>query len=149
MEKLNSIFFYHLEKAIKTYRQFAQAKLKTAGIDITIDQWLVLKAITDHPDISQTELAEMVFKDKASVTRIISLLVRDKYLKRETHSESRRRNQLTPSQKGKEVLKNIMPAVLKNRKAALKDISDKEIAVAEKVLKTIQKNCGRIREKSD
>ncbi len=33
--------FYSIEKAIKTYRQFAQRRLSVRNIDITIDQLLV------------------------------------------------------------------------------------------------------------
>lgn len=76
MENLDLIFFYHLDKAIKTYRQFAQEKLKENGFDITIDQWLVLKAVSENQDINHNDLADAVFKDKASVTRIIELLVK-------------------------------------------------------------------------
>ena len=32
MEHLNDIIFYHLDKAIKTYRQFAQEQLKKPGL---------------------------------------------------------------------------------------------------------------------
>ncbi len=143
MEKLNSIFFYHLEKAIKTYRQYAQAKLRQNGFDITIDQWLVLKAIDDNPDISQNEISEMVFKDKASITRIIELLVFQQYLTRITPDENRRRKKLSITTKGKKILKDIVPAVRKNRKAALHNLTEEEIRVAEQVLKGIILNCSK------
>lgn len=143
MENLNSIFFYHLDKAIKTYRQYAQAILKEKGFDITIDQWMVLKAIDDNADISQNELAELVFKDKASVTRIIDVLVGDKYLKREIHPGSKRRNQLQVSDKGERLLRSIRPTVLKNRKHALKGISESNLRISEEVLITIAKNCKK------
>ncbi len=143
MENLSSIFFYNLDKAIKTYRQYAQSVLKDSGFNITIDQWMVLKAIDDYDDISQNELAELSFKDKASVARIIELLVKNNFLKSEVHPESKRRSRLTITKKGKELLKDIRPIVLKNRKQALKGISDKDMLVTEKVLKTIAGNCKK------
>ena len=73
MEKLKDITFYTMDKAIRTYRNFAQKKLKENGYKITIDQWLIIKAILENPGISQQELGEKVFKDNASVTRIIEL----------------------------------------------------------------------------
>jgi hypothetical protein len=69
MEKIESVIFYHLDKAIKSYRQYAQRRLTDAGLDITIDQWLVLNTLTEQPGISQQLIAEKVFKDAASVTR--------------------------------------------------------------------------------
>ena len=53
MDKLDNIIFYNLEKTIKSYRQFAQANCLKAGVEITIDQWLVLKTIGEYPDITQ------------------------------------------------------------------------------------------------
>ena len=42
MEKLDKVIFYTLEKAVKSYRQFAQRNTMNTGIDVTIDQWLVI-----------------------------------------------------------------------------------------------------------
>lgn len=141
MEKLNSVFFYQLERSIKTYRQFAQQNFKQHGFDITIDQWLVLKALTDHPDITQNDLADMVFKDKASITRIIDLLVKNDFLNRAIHDESRRRNKLTITNKGKKIIEGIVPVVLNNRKMALSNICEEDLEIAERVLKSIIENC--------
>jgi DNA-binding MarR family transcriptional regulator len=143
MENLNSIFFYNLEKAIKTYRQYAQSKLRENGFEITIDQWMVLKAIDDSDDITQIGLAEIVFKDKASVTRIIDMLLNAGYLIRNDHPESKRRSQLTITRKGKSLLADIRPQVLKNRRQALKEISENEMRITEKVLKKIAVNCRK------
>lgn len=142
MENLNTVFFYQLEKAIKTYRQFAQSKIKEGGFDITVDQWLVLKSLSDHPDVTQNELAEMVFKDKASITRIIDLLVDAKYIKRSAHDESRRRFKLSITDKGHNIIKELQVIVTGYRKKALKNILDKDTVVADKVLKAIINNCS-------
>jgi DNA-binding MarR family transcriptional regulator len=143
MEKLSSVFFYHLEKAIKTYRQHAQSKLKENGFDITVDQWLVLKALSDNPGFSQVELAEAVFKDKASITRIIDILVSSGCLDRELDDNNRRRYKLTITKKGQKLLKEVMPTVLKYRKTALRNISEEDILIAERVLNTITMNCSK------
>ena len=76
MEKLKDTVFYSLENAIKSYRQFGQRDINRTGLDITIDQWLVLKTLEDSPGISQQHLAALVFKDVASITRITDLLVK-------------------------------------------------------------------------
>jgi MarR family transcriptional regulator for hemolysin len=143
MENLGSIFFYHLDKAIKAYRQYAQIKLRENGFEITVDQWLVLKSVAENRDINQNELSEMVFKDKASVTRIIDVLVLYKYMSRELHPDSKRSNQLTVTRKGIKLLSDIRPFILKNRKHALKNISIDEIKTTERVLKIIAENCKK------
>ena len=112
MEKLNEIIFYTMDKAIKTYRMFAQQQLREAGYKITIDQWLIIKGILENPDISQLELGEKAFKDNASVTRIIDLLVKAAYLERQFHETDRRRVKLIVTQAGIDIVSNVQKVVL-------------------------------------
>ncbi len=142
MEKLNETIFYKIEKAIKAYRQFAQKHLKEEGLDITIDQWLVIKCILDDPSISQQEIAEKVFKDNASVTRIIELLVKAGYLKRHIHPDDRRRANLKVTQEGEEILLKVKSIVAKYRNKALHGILKGEIENMSLVLDDIIKNCN-------
>lgn len=141
MDKLNTVVFYTIEKAIKTYRQYAQKQIKLANLNITIDQWLTIKSIMDNPGISQQEIAERVFKDNASVTRIIDLLVKANYLKRTTNKTDKRRSLLKVTDEGKKIINNVYKVVLKNRETALKGINKKDIDTTEKVLNTITLNC--------
>ncbi len=141
MEQLDSVLFYHLEKAIKTYRQFAQRKLKDAGLSITVDQWLTLNYLNENPDISQKELAEAVFKDTASITRIVELLVKAKYLKRNMQTKDRRKTNLAITEQGLEVIKVASVIVTDYRNQALKGIGLAKEAHVKMVMKTIINNC--------
>ena len=141
MEKLDQVLLFTLEKSIKTYRQFAQRQIDKAGIDITIDQWLVLKSIQDWPDISQHQIAENVFKDFASVTRMIELLVKKEYLQREFHKTDRRRFNLVITKKGQAVIQKVIPVITANRKQALKSLTKEEIEMNKVFLNRIIENC--------
>jgi DNA-binding MarR family transcriptional regulator len=141
MEQLNDIIFYSIDKSIRTYRQYAQRQLKKAGYSITIDQWLVIKTIMENPDIKQQDLGENIFKDNASVTRIIELLVKAKYLKRTSHTDDRRRSGLEVTEKGKKTIAEVQRIVLKNRAVALAGISKNDLETTKKVLNRITENC--------
>jgi DNA-binding MarR family transcriptional regulator len=142
MEKLNDITFYTIDKAIRSYRIYAQKKLKENGYKITIDQWLIIKSILENPGISQQELGEMVFKDNASVTRIIDLLVKSEYLEREVNQNDRRKSNLKVTAQGKSVIKKVHYLVLQNRKTALDGIAPEDLQILNNTLKTIIKNCS-------
>ncbi len=142
MEKLEQVLFFTLEKAIKTYRQFAQRQIAKAGIDITIDQWLVLKSIQDYPDISQHQIAENVFKDYASVTRMIELTVKKGYLVREFHITDRRRFKLVITKKGQSVIQKVIPVITANRKQALNSIPKEDIEKNKLFLTRLIANCN-------
>ncbi|MBL7834141.1 MAG: MarR family transcriptional regulator [Cyclobacteriaceae bacterium] len=141
MTKLDQVFFFTLEKSIKAYRQFAQKQIDKANIDITIDQWLVLKSVQDWPDISQHQIAENVFKDYASVTRMIELLVKKGYLTRALHNTDRRRFNLIITKKGDSVLDKLIPIITANRKQALKSLTNEEVENSSAFLNRIIKNC--------
>lgn len=144
MEKLESIIFYTMDKSIRTYRNYAQHRLKEQGFKITIDQWLIIKAIMENPGISQQELGEKVFKDNASVTRIIELLVRGKYLERKINPDDRRKSNLKITDSGKKIIDDVQLLVLENRKTALKGISEKDLETMHTVLSKITENCKKI-----
>lgn len=141
MEKLSTTFFYNLEKGVKTYRQFFQNQLKKYGFDITLDQWLILNTIIEYPEASQNEIAEKVFKDKASVTRIIELLVQNGYLTREIHPSNRRKFQLNITQKGTDTINNLKELVKQFRQTALQDIAPEALEATQSTLEAIVQNC--------
>jgi MarR family transcriptional regulator for hemolysin len=141
MENLNDVIFYQIEQAIKTYRMYAQKKIKENGLKITIDQWLVLKSLKENPSLRQAEIAEKVFKDTASITRILDLLVNYGYVERETNPNDRRKFNLNITQLGDEILESTYKIVLENRKQGLKGISKKNIETMNETLKKITENC--------
>jgi MarR family transcriptional regulator for hemolysin len=143
MDQLQTVVFYTIEKAIKSYRQFAQQQLRNAGLSITIDQWLIMKSLIDTPGIPQQEIAEKVFKDNASVTRIIDLLVKSKYVKRTLNKEDKRRSHLSITAEGQKVAAKVAKVVLNNRATALEGIGEKSIEQVNATLQLIISNCGQ------
>jgi DNA-binding MarR family transcriptional regulator len=141
MEQINQSFFYTIEKAIKVYRQYFQTQLKNAGYAITLDQWLVLNMIIDFPGITQTEIAERVFKDKASVTRIIDLLDTNQYVTRKPHPTHGKMIQIDITKKGIDTIEKLKKDVPKFRDYALRNISDDSKEVIQSVFKSIINNC--------
>lgn len=143
MEILSSVIFYNIEQAIKTYRMYAQNQLKINHLKITIDQWLVLKCLNENPKATQVELAEKVFKDNASITRIIGLLVKAGFLEREVNPKDRRKFNLKITASGDKILEDVYKIVLKNRAKALENVTVEEIEMANAVLKRITSNCKK------
>lgn len=141
MEKLNSIIFYNIDKAIRAYRNYAQRQLKAHGFSITIDQWLIIKAILENPGITQNEIGDLVFKDNASVTRIIDLMVKSEYIKRHVRPDDRRKTNLEVTDSGKKVIKELQNIVENNREIALKGVSKDELEMMYSALLKISENC--------
>ncbi len=134
-QKLEEVLFYLIEKANKTVRRYSQVQFKDAGIDLTIDQWLVMKKINDSTRISQIELANALFKDRASITRILELLLQKKLVKKEPGAD-RRAYELMLTASGEKYVEKALIIVRNVRKKGIEHFSEKE---AEQLRQGLQK----------
>ncbi|AYN04748.1 MarR family winged helix-turn-helix transcriptional regulator [Flavobacterium sp. 140616W15] len=132
---------YTIEQTIKEYRKISQKNISQIVNDITVDQALVLMIINKNSDYSQKEIAELIFKDNASITRIIELMVKKEYLTRKMNELDRRKFNLQITEKGKKTIELLTPAIYKNRQIALEGLSENEIELLDKVLTKIISNC--------
>ena len=143
MYKLPSqTIFYTIEKTIKEYRRFAQRNLNKTIKNITVDQALLLIFKNNHPELSQNELGELMFKDNASVTRMIELMAKKDYLERSINKQDRRKYNLNITDNGKEILTDLNTIILSNRESALRGISNSEITQLKDTLNKIINNCN-------
>ena len=133
--------FYAIERAIKSYRKFAQKNISNSIDNISIDQGLVLLFLDKYPELTQKEIADLVFKDNASMTRMINLMVAKKYLKRSMNDDDLRRYKLSITETGREILEKLPSIISNNRRKALKDISKEELIQLNKTLNKIIANC--------
>ena len=135
--------FHVIESTIKEYRKYAQKNISEKIKNITIDQGLVLLFLSEHPDLTQKEIAELVFKDNASMTRMINTMVQKKYLNRSMNTKDRRRYKIEITNKGKELLEILPPIIHHNRNSSLKGITKNELNQLETILGKIKSNCTK------
>ena len=134
---------YKIEQTIKEYRKISQKNISQIVNDITVDQCLLLIILNKNATYSQKEIAELIFKDNASITRIIELMVQKKYLLRKINESDRRKFNLEITKKGKKTIELLTPIIQKNRKDALEGLSKNEIELLDKLLAKIISNCKK------
>jgi len=110
------------------------------GMDISQDQWMVIGPIWKQKGISQKEIAEYCGKDKTSVTKIIDTLEKKNLLVRYSDQIDQRIKRVVLSNKGKDLMKNVMPVIEQHRNDLLEGIKSKEIETFKIVLKKIYNN---------
>lgn len=133
---------YTMEKAIKLYRKHCQKNIDSNFSNITVDQCLLLICLRKRPDLNQMQLANLIFKDKASVTRILNLLVKKDYVNKIQDLKDKRKHKLEISSTGEELLTHLEPIFLLNRQQALNNFTNDEKNILETLLMKIIKNCG-------
>ena len=139
--------FYSIEKAIKLYRRYAQARLKQMYPGLTIDQLLILSKMEQNEDISHVELSQLIFKDIASISRILSSLEEKNLLQRKLNPANKRRflTRITP--KGRKVLQKLAPFVSQNRAGALDGLRAEEVTLCKDILEKVSTNISALQEK--
>ncbi|MEM6766874.1 MAG: MarR family transcriptional regulator [Bacteroidota bacterium] len=133
--------FYNLEKALKRYRKLAQDHINLSGHDITIDQLILLVNLAEHPDATQVNLSAYVFKDFASVARMVDILVKKGYLKRSENQADRRKKDLVPTASCKKMIDELIPVVKNYRRMALTEFTEEEISLLSSFLQRLATNC--------
>jgi DNA-binding MarR family transcriptional regulator len=139
-QELFARYSFLLDRTARKVKQYAQQQFKQAGFDVTVDQWLVLKNLAENPQLSQTELANLVFKDHPTLTRIIDLLHKKGHVLRVQHPQDRRSFQLHLTEAGVEKVAELRPKVLEIREKAWENLTEVDFLEFKRVLNTIYQN---------
>ena len=111
-----------------------------SGLDISLDQWMVLGPIWQLESASQKELGEMCLKDKTNITRIIDALEQKNLVVRVEDQIDHRIKRIVLTNAGKQLFFDVLPIMEKTREEVRKDISNKDIETFKVVLSKILEN---------
>lgn len=80
-------------------KQFIAAKLRQEEVPLTPEQFLLIDLLWNHGSMSQQQLADMMQKDKNSVTQLADAVERKGFIIRQQNSKDRRSNTLVLTEK--------------------------------------------------
>lgn len=123
--EIRDILGFHIRLAYGTvYRHFMETFV---DLDLTQKQVSVLWLVDDHPDISQTDLAQLLRMDRATTMAIINRLEARKFLARGQSLSDKRKQTLNLLPDGKKML-SVAKEAIQEHEAWLKSrFSDKEV----------------------
>jgi DNA-binding MarR family transcriptional regulator len=139
-EETYNAYSFLLDRTARRVKQFAQQRFKELNLQITVDQWLILKQLYENDGMKQNELAELTFKDNPTLTRIIDLLCSKKLAERRLNPEDRRSFLVWLTREGKRKVESVRPKINDIRLQAWKGLNQKDFAHFKKVLDTIYEN---------
>jgi DNA-binding MarR family transcriptional regulator len=135
-----SKYSFLLDRTARRVKQYAQQKFKLGEFDITVDQWLVMKNLSENELLSQAELAQLVFKDQPTLTRIVDLLAKKGYVERMPHPLDRRSFQLILTHQGQRKVNELKPQIASIREKAWENLGKSDFEEFKRILNTIYKN---------
>ena len=111
-----------------------------SGLDISMDQWIVLGPIWENEGLSHKEISEYCLKDKTSVTKIIDILEKKNLVVRVSDQLDHRVKRVVLSNKGKELFLQAIPIMELTRDQLREGITEQDIESLRSVLTKIYNN---------
>ncbi|WP_082112982.1 MarR family winged helix-turn-helix transcriptional regulator [Pseudoxanthomonas suwonensis] len=108
---------------------------KRFGLAIT--EWRVMAVLGRYPDLSANEVAERTAMDKVAVSRAVARLLERSLIKREIHSDDRRRSVLALSEVGYSVFDEIAPMALACEQRLVATLDEEEKVVLDRLLRKL------------
>lgn len=84
-------------------KQFLASKLKQLGVPLTPEQFMLIDLLWNHGEMSQQQLADMMHKDKNSVTKLVDAIERKGFVVRRQNKNDRRSNTLVLTEKANQL----------------------------------------------
>jgi DNA-binding MarR family transcriptional regulator len=128
-QRLEHLYIFLMDQVVKRYHQVASQSLRKNKAGITVDQWVVLKQISENDGAYQSEIAASTVKDAPTTGRIIDQLIIKKLINKQLDSTDRRKYRLHITPEGRKLIERLLPVVLAYRGLALQGLPEAEVEV--------------------
>jgi DNA-binding MarR family transcriptional regulator len=121
--------------------------------DISVTQCYALEALVDHGPMRLSALADRMYLDKSTTSRVVQTLVRKGYAANGGEAGDRRAMAIAPTQSGRKLLRRIKADLVEQQKLLVQDIDPKVRAGVIEVVRRLANSaearfaCGGIRTK--
>lgn len=131
---------YNINIAANFLKKHLNKTFKSAGYDITSEQWSILNRLWEKDGINQLEIAGITLKDNASVTRTLELMEKKGLIVRQIDQDDRRNRRIYLTEAGKVLKKPLIQCAESVLKKATVDISNEEIDLLNELSRRIVEN---------
>ena len=118
--------------------QVFQDEMKRIGADVTSVQFASMQAIELHGEMEQSQIAQSIHYDKATIGGVINRLEKRGWVERKSNPKDRRAKLVTLTKEGRKALEEITPVVKALQDQVVANLSDDErelfIKLAQKVV---------------
>jgi DNA-binding MarR family transcriptional regulator len=117
-----------------------QKNFRSAGLDLSVEQWSVLYHLWKEDGLSQQELCHRSFRDKPSITRLLHNMEKQGLVRRMTHDGDRRINRIYLTDTAKNLKDSTTQLATDTLNEGLHGITREEIDTVRKVLQQVYDN---------
>ncbi len=135
-----SSFFPYLVRVFYRDVSHAVAETYTKAHGLTIYEWRAMAVIGNNQPLSASEVVDHSSLDKVQISRAIKGLIKHGFLERKVDKADRRRVNLSLTDNGNSVYKELVPMVLNREKEILSGLSSDEINTLKTLMNKVRQN---------
>ncbi len=129
-----------LSRAGLLSKVFAGQAFTQAGFERRPEQFTVLYALKENDGMYLRQLANITFKDRPNMTRIVSILESNGYVTSVIESEGRQVKKLYITEKGKLICDGMLPVILSVWETIVEGLTEEEVDFFLKTLDKLEEN---------
>ncbi|MHC1691069.1 MAG: MarR family winged helix-turn-helix transcriptional regulator [Bacteroidales bacterium] len=129
------------------FKQYMNSIFQKHGFNLTPEQFLVMDTLWDEGVLSQQKIADIIFKDKNSVTKLIDALEKKGLVNRISDKSDRRLNQIHITERAIIIKEEITKIALESTDGIIRDIPREELLIFINVLNKMAKNIDSLEKK--
>lgn len=131
---------YLLERTTRVVKLSFHKSFKKLGIDITPEQWVVMDRLYSKNDQSQKDLANGSFKDAPTISRIINVLEKKKWVERKPSEEDGRVFNIHQTEEGRKTTEILQTEISKIREQGWQGLSQDDYDVFTRIINQVFEN---------
>ena len=131
---------YMLSRSRRVFKHQMAAEFKNKDIDLTFEQFVILKLLNLNADLIQQDLADRLQRDKSIIVRQINCLLEHQYVVRLTNKGDKRKKNLSLSKKGIDILNLMNEISVDVSNKLLSGVTKDEFEIFQQVLLKIEAN---------
>lgn len=127
---------YRFIRSANSVNQTLNKKLSPYGI--AIEQRATLEIIRFEPEVNQTTIANLLGKDKTTVSRSLNSLEKKGLIKKSEISDDKRSNKVELTKEGEEILEDTLKVITSYRESLNSKLTKEELEVFFKIIDKLE-----------
>lgn len=137
---------YILGLPLRVFLNQVAAEFRNREIELTFEQFVMLRMISSNSDLIQQDIANHLQKDKSLIVRQMNGLIEKQYVVRQTNREDNRKKNLLLTPKGTEMMNRITELTFDVSNKLLAGVDAEDYEAFRRVLNKIKENGGSVEE---
>lgn len=121
-------------------RKTLSQSFEEEGLFVSAEEWAILLILWNKGEQTPSALADMTFRDRTTITRLIDQMVKKQFVLREHDEKDRRRVLIKASEKGHALKDELIPTAKSMIDTATRGISPQDIETTVKTLSLMTNN---------